>query len=84
MDQLSILVLADQHVGSCAPVPNGNHELSPMPKGQDDSSTLSIQRVHMFGSTALETEHRAEQPNEHRPNRGQQGEFEPSHHWVSR
>lgn len=84
MDQLSIPMLADQHVGPSAPVPNGDHELPAVPKREDEPSTIPIERVHVFGSTGLETEHLAEQPKKHRPNRRQQRQFEPVRHGLSR
>ncbi len=64
MDQLAVLMLADEHMGSCATIPNRNHELPAMPEGEDQPVAFSIQRVHVLCAAGLETEHSPEQPNE--------------------
>lgn len=72
MDQLAVLMLADEHVGSCAPVPDRYHELTPVPEGEDQPPPFPVQRVDMFRAAVLETEHPPEQPNKHRADRGEQ------------
>jgi hypothetical protein len=47
-NDLTILMLADQHVGPCSTIACRDHELLRMPKREDDVPALTIQRIHLL------------------------------------
>jgi hypothetical protein len=47
-DDLTILMLADQHVGPCPAIACGDHELLRVPKCEDDMPALTIQRIDLL------------------------------------
>ncbi len=52
-DDLTILMLADQHVSPCSAIALGNHELLRVPKCEDDMSALTIQRIDLLMSLRI-------------------------------
>jgi hypothetical protein len=47
-DDLTILMLADQHVGPCSTIACRDHELLRVPKREDDVLALTIQGIHLL------------------------------------
>lgn len=47
-DDLTILMLADQYIGSRTTIPDRDHELLRMPKCQNDVLALTIQGIHLL------------------------------------
>src|SRR5688572_405532 len=76
-DDLTIPMLADQHVAPCSTIAYGDHELLCVPKREDDVPSLTIQLVHLFVALRLHP-HRSPQPSNHRsPDRGKHRELHP-------
>jgi len=64
-DDLSILMPADQHVGSWPTIACRNHQLLRMPKREDDMPSLTIQRIHLLVPLRIHP-HRPPQPSNYR------------------
>lgn len=70
-DDLTVLMLADQHIGSCSTIPDRDHELLRMPKCKDDMLALTIQGVDLLVALRIHC-HRPPQPShDSRPDRRQ-------------
>lgn len=52
-DDFAVAMLADQHMGTRSAIPNRDHQLLGMPKGQNDVSTFAIQRIDRLMPTRL-------------------------------
>jgi hypothetical protein len=61
-DDLTILMLADQHVGSYSTIACRDHELLRVPKRQDDMPALTIDRIHLLVALRFHP-HRPPQPS---------------------
>ena len=68
-DDLTIAMATNQYVRTIPSIPNRDHELLGMPKGQDDMATLMIETIDSLMSNRLEL-HRsgkaADQQGSHR------------------
>jgi hypothetical protein len=47
-DDLTVLMLTDQHVGPCSAITGRDHELLRVPKRENDVPALAIQRIHLL------------------------------------
>lgn len=61
-DNLTILMLADQHVGLWTTIPYRHHKLLRMPKREDDMPALTIQGIHLLVTLRIHL-HRPPQPS---------------------
>lgn len=76
-NDLTILMLADQHVGSRSTIACRDHQLLRVPKGEDDVPTLTIQGIHLLMALRIHP-HRPPQPSNHRrSDRREQRELRP-------
>ena len=76
-DNLTILMLADQYVGSRATIACRNHELLRVPKREDDVPALPVQCIHLLVALRVHP-HGSPQPSNHRsPDRRKHRKFQP-------
>jgi hypothetical protein len=76
-NDLTILMLTDQHVGLGTTISYRNHELLRMPKREDDVPPLTIQGIHLLVALRIHP-HRPPQPSNHRsPDRREHRELQP-------
>jgi hypothetical protein len=76
-DNLTVLMLADQHVGPCSTIACRDHELLRVPKRKDDMPALTIQRIHWLVALRIHP-HRSPQPLNHRsPDRREHRKLHP-------
>jgi len=76
-NDLSILMLADQHVSARPSVAERNHELLSVPEGQDNVLALLIQRIHLFVPARLDPHRSTKRADHRRTNRRKERKFEP-------
>jgi hypothetical protein len=57
-NDFSVTMSADKHMRTPSSVPDGDHQLLSMPKGQDNVAPIPIQRIERFVTARL-TLHRA-------------------------
>jgi hypothetical protein len=57
-DDFPIAMLANQHMGTGSSIPDRNHQLLGMPKGQDNVASFPVQPIERFVTARL-TVHRA-------------------------
>ena len=76
-DDLTVLMLADQHVSPCSTIACRDHELLRVPKREDDVPALTIQRIHLLVALRIHS-HGPPQPSYHRsPDRRKDRELQP-------
>ena len=67
VDQLTIPVLADQHVRPAAPVCQRHHELAAMPKRKDDRGALAVKLLDDFHALHSHAHRHPQEPDDTRP-----------------
>jgi hypothetical protein len=79
-NDLSILVLADQNVRQRTAIRQGHHELTGMPKRDDDMLAVPVQAVHMFVAACFDPHRPSQGPNHRRSGRRKHRKLDPAFH----
>lgn len=76
-DNLSVAMLADEHMRPGPAISERNHQLLGMPERQDDGSLLAIQRIHRLIAALLQPHTSFDAANDQSSQRRQHGKLEP-------
>ncbi len=79
-DDFAVAMLADQHMGTRSSIPDRNHQLLSVPKGQNNMATFTIQPIDRRMPARLVPHRPRNRSNQGSCNRRQQRTFDPVLH----
>lgn len=80
MDELPVSMLADQNMSLSSTIGQGHHKLLPVPEGNNDMFTLTVQLINDLSTFRPDTQAPTEHTDEPSDDRRQQPQFDPVHH----